>query len=175
MIFHHANKAISYPLPDISISNTSIDLVHSTKFLGIIVDENLSWKPHIDIICKKTAKSCGLLYKIRPFILHETALTIYYSLIHSYLNYCVGIWGRNFHSVLQPIVRIQKRAIRNILNIKNFREHTAPLFLQLNILNIPRLAIFQCARLIFNVHLNLAPSTIMSICRKSPHSTHSNS
>ena len=57
------------------------------KFLCVLLDENLSWKEHIKYLENKIAKNIGLLYRAKPFLDKESLLALYYSYIHSYLNY----------------------------------------------------------------------------------------
>ena len=61
--------------------------VKSIKFLGVSIDENLSWKDHIKYIENKVAKSIGLLYRAKLFLDKNSLLTLYYSYIHTYFNY----------------------------------------------------------------------------------------
>ena len=57
------------------------------KFLCVLLDENFSWKEHIKYLENKIAKNIGLLYRAKPFLDKESLLALYYSYIHSYLNY----------------------------------------------------------------------------------------
>ena len=50
------------------IENIHIKEEHLTTFLGVFIDENLSWKQHIDIISSKISKSIGILYKSRDVL-----------------------------------------------------------------------------------------------------------
>ena len=49
-------------LPNLLIENIHFKKEHVTKFFGVFVDENLSWKQHINIVSSKTSKSIGILY-----------------------------------------------------------------------------------------------------------------
>ena len=57
------------------------------KILGLLLDDNLSWKEHIRNLKNKMAKHIGLMYRAKPFLDKESLLAFYYSYIHSYLNY----------------------------------------------------------------------------------------
>ena len=126
MIFHHSNKKLPADIKNfpILINETKIEYVTSIKFLGLYYDSNLTWKQHIHYIANKTAKNTGILARIRHFIDKETALTIYNTLINSYINYCNGIWANNYLGRYDAITKIQKKAIR-IVNFSriNFQEH----------------------------------------------------
>ena len=69
--------------------------VESIKFLGVLLDENLSWKDHIKYIENKVAKNIGLfglLYRAKLFLDKNSLLALYYSYIDTYLNYAYLSW-----------------------------------------------------------------------------------
>ena len=75
----------------IQIDNNVIERVKETVFLGVILDEHLSWKPHILGVSRKISKSIGIIYK-SSFCLPKTSLrSLYYSLVYPYLTYCVSV------------------------------------------------------------------------------------
>ena len=50
-----------------------------TKFLGVYIDEHLTWKDHISYLCKQTSKSTGMLFRPRFYLSSKSKLTLYYS------------------------------------------------------------------------------------------------
>ena len=85
----------------IQIDNNVIERVNETVFLGVILDEHLSWKPHILSVSRKISKSIGIIYKY-SFCLPKTSLrSLYYSLVYPYLTYCVSVWGSTYQSNLK--------------------------------------------------------------------------
>ena len=129
-------------LPDLLISNREIERVSHTKFLGLIIDENLSWEHHIKRLENQIAKTIGLMYKVRPFLSENCLKLIYFSLIHSHLSYANIGWASNFSSKLSKLFSLQKHACRIILG-KNKIHHAKPLMKKLNILSIYDINIFQ--------------------------------
>ena len=66
------------------------------KFLGVLLDENITWKSHICSVQKKHAKNIDLLYRAK-YLLDESSLkTVYFSYIHSYLNYANIAWASTY-------------------------------------------------------------------------------
>ena len=61
----------------ITIRGKLIEQVHDTKFLGVTIDENLCWKPHIDIIRSKLARCVAVLYKAKLSLDSKTLLLLY--------------------------------------------------------------------------------------------------
>ena len=70
LLFHPFSKRQVLPqtLPNLLIENKHIKRENVTKFLGVFIYENLSWKQHIDIVICKTSKSIGILYKSRDVL-----------------------------------------------------------------------------------------------------------
>ena len=78
---------------DIILDKTKLKRVDKTKFLGVTIDENLSWKNHIDGITKIISRNIGMINKLK-FIIPERILhTLYCTLVLPYINYGILIWG----------------------------------------------------------------------------------
>ena len=56
------------------------------KYLGVLIDKNLSGKHHIDAIAAKISKNVGLIAKLRHYVPRKILLNVYKSLIHPYLT-----------------------------------------------------------------------------------------
>ena len=136
------NRPINNPLSNLLINGNSIDRQASVKFLGIIIDEKLNFHNHIQHLCDKTAKNTGILNKMKHCVPTKLLNNLYYSLIYPYLIYCTPIWGGTFTSVLEPLRKIQKRAVR-IVNKKPYLYHSNPLFLSSNFLKIDEIYKFK--------------------------------
>lgn len=90
------NKTINKPC-QLKIADIEIERVCATKFLGVVIDNKLNWKSHINILKSKISKIVAILYKIKPCVNQNALYILYNSLILPYLNYCVEIWGNNFY------------------------------------------------------------------------------
>ena len=111
---------------DIKISNTSIERVYTTKFLGIHIDSQLSWKKHIDFTCKKLSKCVAIISKARKKLDRPSLNMLYYSFAYPYFMYCNHAWGNNHPTNLEKLVLVQKKLVRIITN-SPFRAHSEPL------------------------------------------------
>ena len=100
----------------LKVNNHDNERVNTMKFLGVLLDDNLSWKEHIKYLENKIAKNIGLMYRAKPFLDKESLLALYYSYIHSYLNYGNLAWGRTYLTNLKILRSLQKYAIRIFLN-----------------------------------------------------------
>ena len=105
------------------------------KFLGVLIDKNLTWKPHIDHIASKMSKIVGILARIRHHVPLHIPLQIYHSLIFPYTLYGILVWGQASQRDLEKVLILQKRALRLIF-FANKRSHAIPLFIASNILPV---------------------------------------
>jgi hypothetical protein len=103
--------------------------------LGILIDKNLSWKHHIDVIATKISKSVGLIAKLRHFLPRSILINIYQSLIYPYLTYGITAWGQACKTHLDKILILQKRVIR-MMFFADRCDHAVPLFLDAHILPV---------------------------------------
>ena len=118
----------------ISINDQNIEQFNQTTFLGVIIDENVTWHSHLNLIYKKIMKSTTVISKIRHFTNLNTRKLLYYSLVYPYLTYGNLIWGNTYKKRIQKLINIQKKIIR-LITFKSYTEHTEPLFRNLEILN----------------------------------------
>ena len=83
----------------LSIDGKPIEHVKYFKFLGILFDENLTWKCHINMVTNKLSKVIGILNRLTHVYPQNALLSIYHSLFASHLNY--GLLLRGTHVKLQ--------------------------------------------------------------------------
>jgi hypothetical protein len=98
----------------ISYGNKQISSVDTIKFLGPILDKNLSWHTHIQQLIPKLNKASYVIRFLRLFLSLETLRMVYYSIAHSVMSYSIISRGDSTHS--KTIFKIQKRIIRIITN-----------------------------------------------------------
>ena len=134
VIFHSSNTTIPQDIV-IKIGKKHIIRANYVKFLGLLLDENLSWKYHLSELSKKLARTCGIFFKIRSLLPTHTLINVYNSLFVSFLQYGITVWGQTFDSYLDPIFKLQKKAVRAISH-EHFTSHTLPIFKNLKLLRL---------------------------------------
>ena len=92
IIFHNSRKEISNFSLNLILNHGEIEKVSTFNFLGIILDENIHWEPHIKNVACRPAKYCGVLSKLKNFLPLHILRTLYYSIIHP--TWIMGIWLR---------------------------------------------------------------------------------
>ena len=114
VLFHKVTMCDSLPLqlPAMTLNNIKIKRKNSVKFLGVIIDENLTWKNHIEVAENKISKNIGVLYSASHLLDFKNLLKIYFFFIHIYIS-CANIaWASTFKIKLQGILKKQKHAAR---------------------------------------------------------------
>ena len=120
---------------NITLDGTVLEIVSSTKVLGLTIDNKLSWKPHIDSLCRTISQNIGVINKVKYYFPTSTLLMLYSSLILPYLNYGIIAWGHTHTTYLDRILLLQKKALWIICHT-SWRAHTDTLYLENNILKI---------------------------------------
>ena len=98
--------------PVLSIGSESVSRVSSTKTLGVIVDERITWRDQIDQVAKKASKGIGLLRRSKHLVNGTTLKTIYDALVLPHFDYCALVWDNCSKSLQNKLVKLQNKAAR---------------------------------------------------------------
>ena len=98
----------------------------------------------------------GIIRKARKYLNYESLRTLYHSFVYPYLDYCIEVFGSAKSSIIEPLCRLQRKAIRLITN-SHYRADTVPLFDNCKILTLAEIHIFKTALFMYRVHHNVAP------------------
>ena len=71
-----------------------VQRVHVIKYLGVFINEKLSWTEHINHLVSKVSRLSGILYRNKIFLPMNCKQNIYFALIHSNLTYCIEVYIR---------------------------------------------------------------------------------
>jgi hypothetical protein len=157
-ILFRSSKKIPPPTGSVvlSINESVIPQVISTKFLGVYVDQHLTWTDHIKFISTKVAKNIGILSRASHILPKSIRSQLYYTLVYPYFAYCNLIWASNYALRLSKLVILQKRAVRIIAGALR-RSHTGRLFSEFQILRFCQLNKFQVCEFLYRFDHNLLP------------------
>ena len=156
---------------DILIDGKTVDQISHTnsdksfKFLGIYIDETLSWRYHIQKVCAKISSSNYIINKVKNVLPKSALKSIYLSLVHSHICYGLVLWGAS--KISNRVHKLQKRAIRTI-NHKSYNYHTDPLFKICEILKLSDQYIHDAAVLVHNLKYGKLPKTFDSLTYFTP-------
>ena len=131
------------------MSNQQLKREYCIKYLGLMIDSNLSWKKQV---------VCVLKNKVRRGT-KDILKSLYYTLIYPFLTYGLIAWGNTFNTTLHPIYILQKKAVRVII-FSSFDHHSSPLFKLLGIIIFPDLVKYHIAVFMYKYHnqLRILPS-----------------
>jgi hypothetical protein len=103
------NKNIDKTL-EINYLNKTIFNVPSVKFLGLLVDDTLSWDKHVNQIASKLSSACYAVRALTPLLSKNALKMLYFSYAHSIISYGIIFWGTSAHSI--KIFRPQNKILR---------------------------------------------------------------
>ena len=83
-----------------------------TKFLGIVIDDKLSFSAHITTVCNKISRNIGFINKLSHFIPKNPLRCLYYSLIYPHLTYAIEAWGNSSKTKLSRLRRLLDRCLK---------------------------------------------------------------
>ena len=140
----------------LKIYNAEIPKVTAIKFLGIIIDDRLNWKPHIQSVKSKLSCILSIMYKASKLITTAGMYTLYCSLFQPYMSYCNELWGNTYASNVNCLCIIQRNVVRLICNADRF-AHTSEMFKELYILKFPEFVQYKNAILMFHLFHGTLP------------------
>ena len=121
--FMHFQPKNSIPIADtdnvtLSLNGNEVEEVSETKFLGVTIDNQLSWVAHLTYFSKKLKCCSGQINRISNLIPEELYKSIYHTLFESHLSYGITVWGGVSMAKLRPLFISQKRCIRILFGDK---------------------------------------------------------
>ena len=142
---------------NVYINGSPLQRCDQYKYLGVIIDKNLSWKSHVEHISAKISKACGVLSKLRHCLSSSILVEIYHALIHSYLRYGILAWGNASEATLKPLQTLINRAIRIITFAPFGRIDLEPLYKDLKILDVKNTLFLETSKFMFKFKYDLLP------------------
>ena len=101
-------------LSTLTLANLPIERLTECKFLGVIVDENLTWSRHIKTIQTKMARYIGIMYKLKSQLPLKVRIQIFHSFVQSHINYCSLVWGFSTKTNIDSLFRTQKKVCKQL-------------------------------------------------------------
>ena len=153
IVFKSPKKQIDLSNFQINMSSQILEIKNETKFLGVILDENITFKQHIKELCRKLNLILIMMRAIRPYFDQKTMIDLYYSFFYPHMLYGIEFWGHASDTDLKRVLTIQKATVRVILN-KKPREHVTSFFKILKIMPVKMLFKFCTLKLLLKTFSN---------------------
>ena len=149
-----------------------INEVNASKFLGVYIDKNVSWRVHIGKIITKISQTVGIIGRARGFMNGPQLFHLYNTMVLPHIQYCLINWG-NFKGdrnlgLRDRLVTLQKRLLRIICGAHRL-SHADPLFAELATLKVDDL--FSQSMRVFSYQMSrgLLPSGVAGFLRGTHH------
>ena len=97
---------------------------NSIKYLGVVIDENISWKQQVKEKCSKISKGSWAMYRMKTYVDYNTLRSVYFAIIYPHLQYCISSGWNASHLALQLIMTLQKCCIRILTGGRCPKVHT---------------------------------------------------
>ena len=137
------------------------------KYLGVLLDEHLTWNHQINSVSKKISRGIGILSLLKNSMETKLLKNIYYSVVYSHLNYGIQAWGSASPNDLEKLLILQKKAVRIMSGVQYFQIYdqppgplpaSEPLFKNLEILKINEIYKLSIGKFIYNTLDNESPN-----------------
>ena len=134
----------------LTINNSPLIEKDSIKYLGVLIDKNLTWKQQIKQVNIKISKGIGILAKMRHYVPSTIIRNLYFAFIAPFINYGLINWGSATASSLKSVHRNVNKALR-IMNFDNYTASSKPIFQKFGILNFEDSFKLECAKFMYDI------------------------
>ena len=140
----------------VTIDNQTLELGKNATFLGLTLDEHLTWEDHSIAVANKMARNNGILNRVKKFLPSSSLQTIYHSLIATHYQYGLEVWGGSKSKGMKRITGIQKKSVR-VITKSHWLAHSEPRMKALRVLKVADQYQLQCSSLVFDMIKGFCP------------------
>lgn len=140
------------------IDQTPVEQVKSYRYLGLMIQEDLKWDNHVELLARRVTSFCGVINRIGGKVNNSILISIYYAHIHSTFTYLLPIWGPTAPSFLLDWLQIcQNNAIRRVFATEYYNGtlNTSQLMTEIKILNSRNSIELESSSLYYKIIHNL--------------------
>lgn len=160
-----SKKNVNQSRSFVFLNGEELELVTQFKYLGVVLDSNLTFKKHIKKVTNTIKFNMQNFKQIRPFISTDAAKSYLHCMIFSHIDYCFTVWSFAAVTALKPIEQVYKRSIK-IFDRKPFSHHICSLLDKYKFLNFNHLKTFKNCCLIYKVLNGSAPPPLGEFIKK---------
>ena len=139
IVFRNNKMILDERICNLKIGNEEIKRIGNNcpdkyyKFVGIRLDEFLTWEHQTNHVSSKVASATFALNQVKNFLPQYIRKIIYNCLVRTHLEYGILIWGINKSKNINKIITLQKKAVRNVAR-RGYNSHADPIFGMLGLL-----------------------------------------
>ena len=146
---------------NLSLKDSHIEQVHEHQHLGVIIDDEFSWRPHIIGTCKTVSIFFYLLSQLRHFVDTPKRKLFYHAHISSHLTYASTVWDGCSDILFNKLNSLHRRAAELIISDSSLSTNTKLRYL--GILPLKEKLMFNKAVLVFKAYQNFAPPYLKQV------------
>ena len=139
----------------VNMDNKILERVNSIKFLGVIINNKLTWDEHKQYLHRKISKTIGIIYKCKNIMTENELINIYKTFIQSNLLYAIEVWGHCIVSQSDMLIKLQNKVLRILFDCK--RSQDAWRYSKGRILSVAELYEQVITRICIKHHRNQLP------------------
>ena len=163
MYFHSIQKKVNLAAHDpVKLNNVPLTVATSYKYLGVILDSQLTYKLHIDKLTKQLKQRLYVFQQIRPYLTLSLAHLYLNAVVLSKMSYCLPIWGLTAAETLKPIKQLYNRAHKICTNLP-FRTHQCIALDKASALSFEKYLKFTSVKLYFLIQNYHTPALISAL------------
>ena len=100
VLYGSFRKLIKFQSVALTANGSSLERQESLKYLGVTINQNLSWSDHISNLSKKVNQRIGLIRRLKHLIPLKARIALFNSLVLPLFDYASIIWGDKNNAVL---------------------------------------------------------------------------
>ena len=140
---------------NVKINDKTITRTTCVKYLGVFIDDKLTWSNHIAYLEKKLSRSVGLFYRTRQYLSDSALTSLYFSFVYSHLQFAIGAWGDVGITTLNQL-NVLHKTIRAMI-YSSFRTKITPLHKKLNLLKLDEIYSLELGKIMHKFHSGNLP------------------
>ena len=146
----------------IVLNNLEVKRVETFKFLGLFIDEHLSWKTHMFEILSKTQRNLGIVRKISCFLNRQSLLQLYHAVIMSHIRYGIIVWHHCHVAIRKKIQACSNKFLRMIFFMGK-RESVRELMVEQSILSVNQIYHAEIGKVMQRLALGTIPAPFVTM------------
>jgi hypothetical protein len=104
------------------MNKITLDEIDKIRFLGVVLNNKLSWDDHKQHVKTKISRALGIIYSSRHILNNAHVMNLYNTFIQPYFNYCISLWGTSITSESDSLIKLQNRILRIMFSCKRSED-----------------------------------------------------
>ena len=147
---------------NVFINATLLNRVHSTKCLGVLIDDELNWSSHVDKITKPTQRNISVIRRANIYLTQNSLKLLFNSLVLPHFDYCSAVWSKQISISNHSTTKSSKEGSKIDYEPTIYETHSAELFTNLKWMTLDERFEFNRVMMIYKCLHNCASSYLQS-------------